>query len=84
MHIRAGYWFAAVVEDPDPTAFTLSGCVVFPGFDFNDFELADRALLISQFPQHKEIIERLTRANCAMERAELHLLTDKPLNYVIL
>jgi predicted cupin superfamily sugar epimerase len=61
VHIPAGCWFAAVVEDPDPTAFTLSGCVVFPGFDFNDFELANRALLISQFPQHKEIIERLTR-----------------------
>lgn len=61
VHVLTGCWFAAVVEDPDPTAFTLAGCVVFPGFDFNDFELADRTLLINQFPQHKEIIERLTR-----------------------
>jgi predicted cupin superfamily sugar epimerase len=61
VHIPAGCWFAAVVEDPDPNAFTLCGCVVFPGFDFKDFELADRALLINQFPQHKEIIACLTR-----------------------
>ena len=60
IHIPTGCWFAAEVEDPNPDAFTLVGCVVFPGFEFKDFELADRTALIEQFPQHKKIIEQLT------------------------
>lgn len=37
------------------------GGTVAPGFDFADFELADRASLLAQFPQHRETIIRLTR-----------------------
>jgi len=51
-------WFAAEVNDK--TSFTLIGCTVAPGFDFADFELANREVLIKQFPLHKIIIERLT------------------------
>ena len=57
--IPAGTWFAASVENPD--GFILTGCTVAPGFDFHDFELADRKTLISQFPQHTELITRYTR-----------------------
>jgi predicted cupin superfamily sugar epimerase len=32
-----------------------------PGFDFADFDLADRAALLAQFPQHRETILRLAR-----------------------
>jgi hypothetical protein len=34
---------------------------VAPGFDFADFELGDRETLLRMYPQHKAIIERLTR-----------------------
>lgn len=56
--IHAGCWFGATVDDP--AGFSLSGCTVAPGFDFADFELADRATLVRQYPQHAEFIEQLT------------------------
>ena len=56
--IRAGCWFGATVDDL--TGFSLIGCTVAPGFDFADFELADRAALIRRYPRHVELIERLT------------------------
>jgi predicted cupin superfamily sugar epimerase len=34
---------------------------VAPGFDFADFELADRQELSRRYPQHSAMIERLTR-----------------------
>jgi len=57
--VPAGYWFGSVVEDPD--GFALVGCTVAPGFDFADFELGQRNELISLFPQHRAVIEKLTR-----------------------
>ncbi len=47
-------WFAAKPLG----AYTLVGCMVAPGFDFQDFELADEKLL-QQYPQHAEIISPL-------------------------
>ena len=54
-----GYcWFVAtVVNDND---YTLVGCTVSPGFDFRDFVLPKRKDLISKFPQHQNIITKLT------------------------
>ena len=57
--VSAGYWFGSTVDDPE--GFALVGCTVAPGFDFADFELAQRNSLILQFPQHAELIQRLTR-----------------------
>jgi len=57
--IKAGSWFASVpAEDSE---YALVGCTVAPGFDFAEFELADRTALTKQFPQHTKIIEALTR-----------------------
>ena len=52
-------WFGATVDLPD--TFSLVGCSVAPGFDFADFELAERQALARQFPQHSALIRRLTR-----------------------
>ena len=41
--------------------FSLVGCMVSPGFHFNDFELFKRNDLLNQYPNHKEIIEKLTK-----------------------
>lgn len=57
--VPAKCWFAAEVINQD--AFSLVGCTVSPGFDFDDFELAERNALISKFPQHKAHILKLTR-----------------------
>ena len=67
--VRAGETFQFVVpstawfaSEPAPqSSFVLAGCTVAPGFDFGDFEMADRQSLLSSFPQHKQIIERLCR-----------------------
>lgn len=61
--VPAGAWFGAeLVEDDPATDFALVGCTVAPGFEFHDFELANRADLISCFPRHAELIARLTHA----------------------
>ena len=57
--IEAGNWFAA--EHRGPGDFTLVGCVVAPGFEYDDMEIARRAELQAKYPQHREIIEKLTR-----------------------
>ena len=57
--VRGGSWFASV---PAPgSEYALVGCTVAPGFDFADFELAERGALVAQYPEHKEIIRKLTR-----------------------
>ena len=58
--VKAGCWFASEVTDGK--SFALVGCTVAPGFDFEDFELAKRAELVRNYPQHRKIIEKLTRS----------------------
>lgn len=57
--VRAGCWFASHVADWK--SFALVGCTVAPGFDFADFEMGKREELVRAYPQHRELIERLTR-----------------------
>lgn len=57
--VPAGAWFASRCTNAD--GFTLTGCTVSPGFDFADFEMAEREVLLQQYPQHKTVIEKLTR-----------------------
>ena len=57
--VPKGIWFASEVVDGGQ--FSLVGCTVSPGFDFEDFELVDRKELANQYPECSEIIERLTR-----------------------
>ena len=57
--VKAGCWFAAEVMDGKSVA--LLGCTVAPGFDFEDFEMGKRAELARLYPQHRELIERLSR-----------------------
>ena len=57
--VNAGCWFAS--EPLLAKSFALVGCTVSPGFDFEDFELAQRAELTAEYPQHSALITRLTR-----------------------
>ncbi len=56
--IENNHWFAA--ELIDKNSFCLAGCTVAPGFDFDDFELAERNRLIELFPQHRELIKKFS------------------------
>lgn len=58
--IQAGLWFAAVPANSG--YFSLVSCITVPGFEYEDFELAKRTQLLKEFPQHKEIILKLTRS----------------------
>ena len=57
--IPANAWFAA--EPLGGSTFSLAGCTVSPGFDFDDFELADKDQLLKQFPHCEDVINRLCR-----------------------
>jgi predicted cupin superfamily sugar epimerase len=57
--VPAGTWFGAT---PEGDGYALVGCTTAPAFDFADFELADRAALTADYPEHRALIERLTRA----------------------
>ncbi len=56
--IERGNWFGAKVTAKK--SFSLIGCTVSPGFDYNDFELAEREKLLREFPEYKKIINELT------------------------
>ena len=55
--VPARVWFASETLG----SYGLAGCTVAPGFDFRDFEMAERSALIEAFPTHQTLIERLTR-----------------------
>ena len=57
--VSAGCWFGSSLRQPK--TYALVGCTVAPGFDFADFEMAKREELAAQYPQHRNIIKRLTR-----------------------
>lgn len=57
--VPVGCWFGASVADR--ASYALVGCTVAPPFEFADFELGDRARLLAEYPQHGDLIERLTR-----------------------
>ncbi len=57
--VPAGYWFASSVKDAN--SYSLVGCTVSPGFDFEDFELAERKSLVQEYPKYTEVITQFTR-----------------------
>lgn len=56
--VPAGVWFGVTVDDPE--SYALCGCTVAPGFDFRDFEMADRYQMLQAFPEHEAVIRELT------------------------
>lgn len=55
--VKAGDWFASESSGD----YSLVGCTVAPGFDFQDFEMAERERLCMAFPEYTDLITRLTR-----------------------
>jgi predicted cupin superfamily sugar epimerase len=57
--VPANCWFAS---KPAPgSEYCFVGCTVSPGFEFDDFELANATTLSNAYPQNKEIIKELCR-----------------------
>ena len=59
MLIPKGAWQGAIVKEGGK--YALMGCTVAPGFDYADYEQADRAQLLKIYPNQKEMITQLTR-----------------------
>ena len=57
--IKAGNWFAADLMWN--SKYSLVGCSVSPGFDFAEFEMAEKEKLITQYPEYKDLIRRFTK-----------------------
>lgn len=56
-----GVWFGAELAGSPDKGFALVGNTVAPGFDFSDFELAERDELVARYPEHRALIRRLTQ-----------------------
>ena len=57
--IPAGTTFVAELSEPDE--WCLIGCLVCPGFDFEDFTWGDAGVMRGRFPEQCELIGRLER-----------------------
>jgi predicted cupin superfamily sugar epimerase len=57
--VPAGSWFGSCLAEPH--SYALVGCTVAPGFDFREFEMANRSSLMAKYPEHSALIRRLTR-----------------------
>ncbi len=53
--IPSGTWFAG--KPADENSYSLLGCTVAPGFEFEDFELGNYEKLAGIFPAHKKILK---------------------------
>ena len=51
-------WQGTTIKGNDPEAWALLGCTVAPGFDFEDFILADKSDLLEKYPHLKDLIIR--------------------------
>lgn len=58
--IAPGTWFCAATQ-ASGSDYSLCSCLVSPGFDFADFELADPQHLAQQYPTHQALIQRYCR-----------------------
>jgi uncharacterized protein len=57
--VPANVWFASKIKHG--RGYALVSCPVAPGFDFADFELANRNELLKEYPNFKAVIEEFTR-----------------------
>jgi len=55
--VLSGWWQAA---RPLDGGSSLAGCTVAPGFDFADFEMLSRLVLLELFPSHAAVILEFT------------------------
>lgn len=59
--IEKDSWFAAELTNKEEKHFALVGCTVAPGFEFEDFKLAEFNKLSLQYPNYIDIIQKLSQ-----------------------
>lgn len=55
--IPRGTWFCGEVMEED--SFSFCGCTLWPSFSFADFDFAQQDELLAEFPDHKDLINRI-------------------------
>jgi len=55
--VPQGVWFGAYL--PDDSEYSFVGCTVAPAFNFEDFEMGNKKSLLSEFPDVKDMINKL-------------------------
>ncbi|MBL4629756.1 MAG: cupin domain-containing protein [Paraglaciecola sp.] len=61
MMVKGGTWKASKIPTDGKYGYGLIGEAVSPGFEYSDMELGSRAKLVNLFPQHAQLIEKLSR-----------------------
>jgi purine nucleoside permease/predicted cupin superfamily sugar epimerase len=61
MMVKGGTWKASKIPTDAKFGYGLIGEAVAPGFDYADMQLGKTAMLLKQFPQHKDFIRELSR-----------------------
>jgi purine nucleoside permease/predicted cupin superfamily sugar epimerase len=61
MVVKGGTWKASKISTNGQYGYGLIGEAVAPGFEYEDMQLGKQADLVRNFPQHKTLIETLTR-----------------------
>jgi uncharacterized protein len=56
--VPANCWFGSLVNESN--SYSLCSCTVSPGFDFMDFEIAERNTILAEFPRFEKEILLLT------------------------
>ncbi|WP_291651285.1 cupin domain-containing protein [Clostridium sp.] len=56
--VPKGYIFGSAMNNE---GFSLVGCMVAPAFEYEEFELFEREYLLKLYPEHKDVIIKLTR-----------------------
>lgn len=74
VNIPKDTWFAV---EPAVDGGVIVTCEVSPGFEFQDFELADRTALASSYPTYNALINRLTRVVAPTEAAVVTAVDDE-------
>jgi predicted cupin superfamily sugar epimerase len=54
--VKGGDWFAAISSGP--IGYSLTGCSLAPGFDFADFEIGSKEMLLEQYPNQADVIRK--------------------------
>ena len=61
MMVKGGTWKASKIPANGKYGYGLIGEAVAPGFEYADMQLGKTSVLLKQFPQHQELIIKLSR-----------------------
>jgi predicted cupin superfamily sugar epimerase len=59
--VPAGVWQGTRMLKPTKDKYSLLGTTMAPGFEYDDFTMGERAQMINEFPQLRELIYKFTR-----------------------